>query len=79
MPRLENIGHFRPKLTENKEPLRLTLNENEPTLFENSSKTSAPAHISENNEPAKVEFLPPAVQSAIPGFDPAPVGLAGIL
>jgi hypothetical protein len=42
---LENIAHFRPKLIENKDPFRLTLDENGLTLFENSSKTSVPAHI----------------------------------
>jgi hypothetical protein len=45
---LKNIAHSQPKLTENKGAFRITLNENGLTLFENSSKTSAMAHISEN-------------------------------
>jgi hypothetical protein len=42
---LKNIAHSQPKLTENKGAFRITLNENGLTLFENSSKTSAMAHI----------------------------------
>jgi hypothetical protein len=39
------LVHFRLKLTENKDVCRPRLRENEPRLIENSSKTSAPAHI----------------------------------
>jgi hypothetical protein len=42
---LDNIDRFRPKLFENNAPLRPRLNENGPTLFKNSLKTSAAAHI----------------------------------
>jgi hypothetical protein len=41
----DNKGQFQPTLTENKKPPKLTLAENETTLGENSSRTSAPAHI----------------------------------
>jgi hypothetical protein len=48
------------KLTENKEPPQLTLNENESTLFENKRITSALDHINEKSL-AKAEFLPATV------------------
>ena len=45
---LDNIDRFRPKLFENKEVLGTTLDE--PTLIENSPKTSALDRINENSD-----------------------------